>query len=344
VRGGDTSGDCACEVEIVMVLLSLVHLHLRGFLWEADKHAVAASVEELLPDMTVQRVLLLLDRRARNTGTAVVSLGGDQSDAPALAAALDGRKISYFERYGAARYLEVRPSTTAELQTLRNAKAKILRGSRRLAPQAYLGGAAAALEPPGLRDFVVNVNGAAEEVAAGRFALNDLPRGRVDLLARCAAAALFLSHGVRKRSRVWLHLDGHGRTVCFDGGRARGLRPDEVCLASALRTALRGGGDGVGVSVHDDASLEARLAALQAEDDRALLVLHEEGPPLHSVLQGAAPEEGAVLVLGGSAGFSADDEATLERLGGLTASVGRLPLLASHCIVLAHAALDQAVG
>ena len=212
--------------------------------------------------MTVQRVLLLLDRRARNTGAAVVSLGGDQSDAPALAAALDGRKISYFERYGAARYLEVRPSTTAELQTLRDAKAKILRGSRRLAPQAYLGGAAAALEPPGLRDFVVNVNGAAEEVAAGRFALNDLPRGRVDLLARCAAAALFLSHGVRKRSRVWLHLDGHGRTVCFDGGRARGLRPDEVCLASALRTALRGGGDGVGVSVHDDASLESRLAAL----------------------------------------------------------------------------------
>ena len=28
-----------------MVLLSLVHLHLRGFLWEADKHAVAASVK-----------------------------------------------------------------------------------------------------------------------------------------------------------------------------------------------------------------------------------------------------------------------------------------------------------
>ena len=326
-----------------MVLLSLVHLHLRGFLWEADKHAVGASVEELLPDMTVQRVLLLLDRRARNTGAAVVTLGGDQSDAPTLAAALDGRKISYFERYGAARYLEVRPSTTAELQTLRDAKAKILRGSRRLAPQAYLGGAAAALEPPGLRDFVVNVNGAAEEVATGRFALNDLPRGRVDLLARCAAAALFLSHGVRKRSRVWLHLDGHGRTVCFDGGRARGLRPDEVCLASALRTALRGGGDGVGVSVHDDASLEARLAALQAEDDRALLVLHEEGPPLHSILQSAAPEEGAVLVLGGSAGFSADDEAPLERLGGKRASVGKLPLLASHCIVLAHAALDQAV-
>ena len=76
----------------------------------------------------------------------------------------------------------------------------------------------------------------------------------------------------------------------------------------------------------------------------ALLVLHEEGPPLHSVLQGTAPEEGAVLVLGGSAGFSADDEATLERLGGKRASVGKLPLLASHCIVLAHAALDQAVG
>ena len=110
-----------------------------------------------------------------------------------------------------------------------------------------------------------------------------------------------------------------------------------------MRTALRGGGDGVGVSVHDDASLEVRLAALQAEGGRALLVLHEEGPPLHSVLQGAAPEEGAVLVLGGSAGFSADDEATLERLGGKRASVGRLPLLASHCIVLAHAALDQAV-
>ena len=68
VRADDGAGVAACRLhtalftahssshlasEIVMVLLSLVHLHLRGFLWEADKHAVAASVNELLPDMTV---------------------------------------------------------------------------------------------------------------------------------------------------------------------------------------------------------------------------------------------------------------------------------------------------
>ena len=110
-------------------------------------------------------------------------------------------------------------------------------------------------------------HGTSASVLRGAFELNDLARGRVDLLARCIAASLFFSHGVRKEVRVWLMLRGDGggdgggggiggrgasgdvgeradgggaaaRTLCIDGSRVRGLRPDERCIGAAIRRVL----------------------------------------------------------------------------------------------------------
>ena len=93
----------------------------------------------------------------------------------------------------------------------------------------------------------------------------------------------------------------------------------------------------------------------QTEDDdagriaRRLLILHELGEPLTPPLLRTAGQEdarrtagapGTILVVGGHQGFSVADERNFDELGGLRVSVSPVPLLASHCIVLAHAVLD----
>ena len=101
-----------------------------------------------------------------------------------------------------------------------------------------------------------------------------------------------------------------------------------------------------------------------------LLLLHPHGEPIRQVLAGGtsssslcgagddeartrsqdqgqtrgteAQGQGTVLVLGDHLGLTADELATLQWLGAERASVGPVPVLASHSIVLAQAALDCA--
>ena len=67
---------------------------------------------------------------------------------------------------------------------------------------------------------------------------------------------------------------------------------------------------------------------------------------------GAPPEVGelleevggerTVLVVGDHVGFTQEEQDAMQHLGAIKASLGPVPLLASHCIVLAHAVLDAA--
>ena len=79
------------------------------------------------------------------------------------------------------------------------------------------------------------------------------------------------------------------------------------------------------------------------------LVLHENGELLGTELlsrltPGAVNPDGVrtLLVLGDHLGFTKEEERYLAELQAVRTNVGPLPLLASHCIVLAHAALDVA--
>ena len=76
-------------------------------------------------------------------------------------------------------------------------------------------GAARPAPPGDRRELVVLCHGTPVAVANGKFELSDLAAGRVDLLARCVASALFYSHGVRKSVRVWLMLRETRRTLCW---------------------------------------------------------------------------------------------------------------------------------
>lgn len=384
-------------------------IRLRGFPWEADDAAVLRAVLPRLrksSDSAAGAALphdcfLPLDARARPSGDALLRVGADAADA--LVRELDGQRVD------GGRYLEARLSSEAEVAEARERSAQAVSKAQALAPQAFNQTRARSerpAPPEDRREIVVLCHGAPDAVVRGAFELNNLPEGRVDLLARCASSALFYSHGVRRGVRLWLVLSGHGRTLCCDGGAARGLRPDERSLAVAMRRAIKTADHAArqrvaasasaapvaeaemtavtslpvashdGWSVVDGDTLEELLKRLRGEravgcgetatpvhEPLPLLQLHEEGEPLPAVLERCLqprerlqprqqaheheppqehPLHGCVLVAGDHLGYTPDDEAALQRLGAVRCSLGHVPLLTSHCIVLSHHWLDAA--
>jgi tRNA (pseudouridine54-N1)-methyltransferase len=233
-------------------------------------------------------------------------------------------------------------------------------GFERAVPQAASRGAPPTA-PLGRRDLIICCHATSHSVLRGRFKLDNLPAGRVDLLARCASSAIFLSHGVRRDTRIWLALQDHNVSVCLDGATVRGLHPDERTVAAAMKRTLAVAHGAASRADPDDGwsfhagGLAERLYDLRNDvgsrtPPRPLIQLHPEGASgLTETLRGHShAAQGsmvdAVLVFGDQLGFSAEDDAEIERCGGVRATVGPLPLLTSHCIVLAHHACDTATA
>jgi tRNA (pseudouridine54-N1)-methyltransferase len=228
-------------------------------------------------------------------------------------------------------------------------------------------------------ELVVLLHAIDEISAAGMIELNDISKGRIDMLARCIAAAAFVDHGVRADVRLWLVMTEHERTVEVRISDMESLRPDERTCGRALMEALqrtpapwpvrpvgiyeriakkaeRERMNGTlapaprGFIVHDGDSLEARLDALLAGADAQLLLLRTgEADLADALLAVAEPTASApprsVIVLGDSCGLLPDEErAVLTRPGARGATIPGLSLLASHCIVLALHYIDRAHG
>ena len=87
-------------------------------------------------------------------------------------------------------------------------------------------------------EFVVLCHAIDAVSAAGIIDLDDLVKGRVDMLARIMSTAIFVDHGVRRDVRLWLLFVNHGRTVEVDVSRVKNMMPDERSCARNLRDAL----------------------------------------------------------------------------------------------------------
>ena len=181
-------------------------------------------------------------------------------------------------------------------------------------------------------------------MAQGAFKLDNLPFGRVDLLARCASSAIFLSHGVRSNTRLWLQLIEFDVALCLDGGAVRGMHPDERTLAAAMRRTLAVANGAKpradtnnGWSLHSG-GLEARLSELVQHDAsdagtsaavsrRPLFQLHEQADAtLDQLLRADAEErresaEGKAEE-GGSGGDDDDDDDDDEDSPGVVLVLG----------------------
>tara|TARA_B100000900_G_scaffold68511_1_gene53781 strand:- start:1911 stop:2510 length:600 start_codon:yes stop_codon:yes gene_type:complete len=79
--------------------------------------------------------------------------------------------------------------------------------------------------------------------SSGKLNLNDLSgSGRIDVLVRAINSALFISHGIRKDTQIFVHLqgsEGPDRRILFDGSTLSGVRPDERSIAGQIKSIMK---------------------------------------------------------------------------------------------------------
>lgn len=186
-----------------------------------------------------------------------------------------------------------------------------------------------------MRDFIIYAN---KPLQAG-FSLNDLPgSGRVDLLARCVTAGLWLSHGIRDDVNVHLcvEVESERAVISFYGSRIKRVSPDERNIGSWIKRSLECIAEGKekvqeGITVKK-ISLEEFLKVFS---DRDIAVLSEDGGEMETM-------KDPIFILGDH--LDLPDEA-LKQIGKTKRiSLGPKSLLASHAIVLANAQLDKHDG
>ncbi|KAL7523784.1 hypothetical protein ACHAXR_000328, partial [Thalassiosira sp. AJA248-18] len=93
------------------------------------------------------------------------------------------------------------------------------------------------------RNIVVLCHNVSQDVADGIFDVNNLPKGRIDVLARCVTSALWVSNRIRTDTTVYLMLFPHNITIEVQGSCVRSLTPDERTVATYLQRTLWNGKD-----------------------------------------------------------------------------------------------------
>ena len=176
------------------------------------------------------------------------------------------------------------------------------------------------------------------------FNLNDMPgsAGRMDIMCRCVAQALFVSHGVRRDTAICLLLKGEPdppKAVLFKGDSVRYLAPDERNVGGIIRKALSveriddwvKSSPGVYVARRD---LKALLEEIEGFD---IFYLKEGGEDIRRVRFG----DRVAFVLGDHLGVEKDDEEVILSRSAGVVSLSPLSLQADQCIVIAHYELDR---
>jgi len=186
--------------------------------------------------------------------------------------------------------------------------------------------------------------------------LSDLPgAGRLDLLCRCVAGGVFLSHGIREGVRVHL-VAADEFAVTFDADSLRHLHPDERNVAARIRDALDAQEDAIGhIPADVSPGVELRRMGLEATLDRlldgsgasggsgdpasadpTLVQLHEDGDPLVD----AAPPTDPVFVLSDHNDFAPAERDLLADRADRRVRVGPKRLHADHTVSVVHNWLD----
>ena len=199
-----------------------------------------------------------------------------------------------------------------------------------------------------MRQFVVIGHEAPTD--PDEISLSDLPgAGRLDLLCRCVATGVFLSHGIRDSVRVHLVVADE-LTVSFDSDSLRHLHPDERNVAARVRDALAAKADAIGHMPADvSPGVELRRMGLEATLDRlldgtaagassgpALVQLHEDGDPLVE----AVPPDDPVFALSDHRDFTDEEEELLAARANRRVRVGPELLHADHTVSVVHNWLD----
>jgi tRNA (pseudouridine54-N1)-methyltransferase len=178
------------------------------------------------------------------------------------------------------------------------------------------------------------------------FSLDDLPgsSGRLDVLLRCAQAALLVSHGLRRDVVVYLVLLGKAdapTAIRIDGREAEYLRPDERSLAGRVRNALQWSPEGAVFPAGRQGIAVARggLDAVLVDLGPATPYVLEEGGKDIRVARLAASD--ATFFVGDHHGFDLTTRARLGAIGATPISVGPVSVHADDAITLVNNELDR---
>lgn len=177
----------------------------------------------------------------------------------------------------------------------------------------------------------------------GLWTIDDLAggAGRVDVLCRNVQAAMFLSHGLREDTDVFLVFTKEPTnhvTVRFEGQRIKRLNPDERSTAARIRNALR--------ERHQDMWWEEveegvhvapfGLGRLLKELPGTPIILHKDGTPL---AESTLPEE-PVFLLGDHQPLTEDELAVAPDAARV--SLGPIWYHGNHVTSIIQHHLDQA--
>jgi len=178
------------------------------------------------------------------------------------------------------------------------------------------------------------------------FNLNDLAggAGRMDILCRFVAQALFVSHGIRKDVEVYLLLLGKPdppKTIKIVGSEVKTMAPDERNIAGLIRRALKVKCDkdwkestsGIYISKKGLKDLLDELSKRYK-----IVYLRENGNDIRS-FDGKVDD--CLFVLGDHLGLKREQEEVVLSFADGIVSVSPISLQADQCVVILHYELDR---
>ncbi len=180
------------------------------------------------------------------------------------------------------------------------------------------------------------------------FSLRDLAggAGRMDIICRCIAQSLFISHGIRRDVSVYVLLLGNPdppKALKILGNEVRYMAPDERNIAGLIKKALalevdrkwRRSTPGIYIARK---SLRDLLEDLSREFK--VVYLREDGVDIRSV---ACSLKNPVFILGDHIGLKREDEELVLEYADLVVSVSRISLQADQCITIVHYEMDRCI-
>ena len=173
------------------------------------------------------------------------------------------------------------------------------------------------------------------------FNLNDLAgsAGRMDIACRFISQSLFISHGIRKNSEVYVILKGEPdppKTLRIIGNDVKYLAPDERNIGGMIKKALKENVDKKWKKVSHGVYISKKgLGELLEELEGNFYYLKEDGKDIATV-QILDP----IFILGDHLGVSEEDERKIMKKAEKI-SLGKISYQADQCVTILNYILDK---
>ena len=174
--------------------------------------------------------------------------------------------------------------------------------------------------------------------------IEDMPSsgGRMDLVARCVSASLWLSYTIRRDTEFIVILNGAPAppiAIKFSGEKLKNVSPDERSVGLWLKKVLAEKIFKEWREIYPGifAAQKSFQEIIKEYKNKKVFILHEKGEPVQE--QKFSNEDNLVFVLGDNVGIPAKDEKFALRHGEKI-SLGKTSYVASACINVVNWILD----